>query len=270
MADRPTPREVAHPTPLTYLKVAAILGALTAVEVAVFYVDVLEPAFLPIFLILSVAKFTLVVMFYMHLKFDSRLFSGVFVGGLLLAVVVAMTIMALFQVLSAVANPSDGGEPPAVHGQSPTPTPTPLPTGTPNPPTTPSPGVTVAPTTPPLPTTIPLTGAGKGIFLNVPENLGPQAPGPLGLWCYQCHLIKGIPGATGVIGPELSHIGSDAATRKPGLSAEEYIRESIQDPEAFVAEGVPRSLPGLMTKAITAGLTDEQVDALVTFLLEQK
>ena len=116
MADRPRTREVAHPTPLTYLKVAATLAILTGIEVAVFYVDALEPAFLPIFLILSVAKFALVVMFYMHLKFDARLFSGVFVGGLLLAIGVAITVMALFQVLSAKSNPpeEEGGEKAAV------------------------------------------------------------------------------------------------------------------------------------------------------------
>ena len=107
MADRPRAREGAHPTPLTYLKVAMALAVLTGVEVGVFYVDALEPAFLPIFLILSLAKFVLVVMFYMHLKFDARLFSGVFVGGLLLAIAVAVTVMALFQVLSAKASPPE-------------------------------------------------------------------------------------------------------------------------------------------------------------------
>ena len=101
MAEAPHLREVAHPTPLTYLKVALALASLTALEVGVFYVDALEPAFLAIFILLSIVKFALVVMFYMHLKFDSRLFSGLFVGGLLLAVAVAVMLMALFQVLSA-------------------------------------------------------------------------------------------------------------------------------------------------------------------------
>ena len=107
MADRPRARERAHPTPLTYLKVAATLVALTGLEVAVFYIDALEPAFLLIFLVLSVVKFALVVMFYMHLKFDARLFSGVFVGGLVLAIAVAVMVMALFQVISAKANPEE-------------------------------------------------------------------------------------------------------------------------------------------------------------------
>ena len=54
------------------------------------------------------------------------------------------------------------------------------------------------------------------------------------------------------------------------MSAEDYIRESIKNPEAFIAEGVERAMPGLMTSALTSNLTDEQVDGLVAFLLEQK
>ena len=104
---------------------------------------------------------------------------------------------------------------------------------------------------------------GKGIFCGVPENAAPQA-----LWCSQCHTIEGV--ASGLIGPDLTRIGTDAATRKPGTSAEDYIRESIEDPKAFVAEGVERATPGLMTNDITEKLTAEQVDALVEFLLEQK
>ena len=110
MVDRPMVREAAHPTPFTYVKVAFTLAALTGVEVGVFYVDALEPAFLPIFILLSIAKFALVVMFYMHLKFDSRLFSWIFVGGLLLAITVTVVLMSLFQVLSNTANPPEEDE----------------------------------------------------------------------------------------------------------------------------------------------------------------
>ena len=111
MAERQVTHHVAHPTPLTYLKVAIILAILTGVEVGVFYIDFLEPVFLPIFLLLSVAKFCLVVMFYMHLKFDSRLFSTLFVGGLLLAIAVVVAVMSLFQVLSATADAPETPEP---------------------------------------------------------------------------------------------------------------------------------------------------------------
>ena len=106
--ESPQPPQGTHPTPITYLKVAFTLVALTGLEVGVFYVDALEPAFLPIFLILSIAKFVLVVLFYMHLKFDARFFSTVFIGGLLLAAAVAIILMVLFQVVSAKANPEEG------------------------------------------------------------------------------------------------------------------------------------------------------------------
>ena len=99
MEHQPQPSERAHPTPLTYLKIATALVAITAVEVGIFYVEALKGALIPIFLVLPAVKFALVAMFYMHLKFDSRLFSGLFVGGLLLATLVIVALLGLFQVL---------------------------------------------------------------------------------------------------------------------------------------------------------------------------
>ena len=46
--------------------------------------------------ILSIGKFAIVVMYYMHLKFDEKLLTYVFMAGLILAVVVIMWLMALF------------------------------------------------------------------------------------------------------------------------------------------------------------------------------
>ena len=92
-------RERAHPTPLTYLKIATALVVITAVEVGIFYIEAFKGGLVPIFLVLSAVKFALVAMFYMHLKFDSRLFSGFFVGGLLLAALLIVALLGLFQVL---------------------------------------------------------------------------------------------------------------------------------------------------------------------------
>ena len=89
----------AHPTPVTYLKIAAILAVVTAVEVAIFYVEALSSILLPMFLVLSAVKFMLVAMFYMHLRFESSLFSWFFVGGLLLAAAVLLALMGLFGAL---------------------------------------------------------------------------------------------------------------------------------------------------------------------------
>ena len=86
-----------HPTPLTYFKVAITLSAITAAEVGVFYVEDLGKGIIPILVVMSGIKFALVAMFYMHLRYDSRLFSGFFVGGLVLALMVFMAVLGLFK-----------------------------------------------------------------------------------------------------------------------------------------------------------------------------
>ncbi len=89
-----------HPTPVTYAKVAALLGIITAIEFVIFYVEAIENVVVPMFLILSAVKFAMVSMFYMHLKFDSKIFSGFYVGGLILATSVIMALLALFSIVS--------------------------------------------------------------------------------------------------------------------------------------------------------------------------
>lgn len=89
--------DTGHPTAFTYFKVAMILSAITAVEVGVFYLEGLGHGIIPILVVLSGAKFALVVMFYMHLRYDAKLFSALFVGGLTLAFGVGLSLLALFQ-----------------------------------------------------------------------------------------------------------------------------------------------------------------------------
>ena len=86
-----------HPTPLTYFKVAMTLSVITAIEVAIFYVEDLGAWIIPILVVLSAAKFAMVAMFYMHLRYDAKLFSGFFVGGLVLALAVVMAVLVLFK-----------------------------------------------------------------------------------------------------------------------------------------------------------------------------
>lgn len=81
--------------------VAAILGVITAVEVAVFYIEMLHPVLVPILLTLSAAKFVLVVGFFMHLKFDARLYRALFVGPLLVAIAVVIAMFLLYGVFTA-------------------------------------------------------------------------------------------------------------------------------------------------------------------------
>ena len=70
-----------------YIKIALILGVLTAVEVATYFWDfgILE---VPSLLILMVVKFQIVVSYFMHLKFDSKVFTYIFATGLVLAMLV--------------------------------------------------------------------------------------------------------------------------------------------------------------------------------------
>ncbi len=88
-----------HPTTATYLIIAAILTMITLVEVGVFYVPALQGVMAPILLLLSGAKFILVVMFYMHLKHDHTLFAAIFTIPLLIAIGVATALMLLFGVV---------------------------------------------------------------------------------------------------------------------------------------------------------------------------
>lgn len=98
----PTAGEHPHPGWQTYLLVAVVLAIMTAAEVAVFYIEVLQPVLVPILLALSAGKFALVVMFYMHLKFDSRIFTGVFGAPLLLAMLfVIIGVIIFFRLLAA-------------------------------------------------------------------------------------------------------------------------------------------------------------------------
>ncbi len=76
----------AHTSVGTYVKVAAILTAITALEFAVIYIRALTPILVPLLLVLSAAKFALVVLFFMHLRDDSRALAAVFVGPLLVAI----------------------------------------------------------------------------------------------------------------------------------------------------------------------------------------
>jgi caa(3)-type oxidase subunit IV len=99
----------AHPTAGTYVKIAIILFALTALEVGGYEVArsgepaglaaIVAPTIVPILVILSAAKFALVAMFYMHLKQDGPLLSGVFVFPIIIAVAIALALIALFSVV---------------------------------------------------------------------------------------------------------------------------------------------------------------------------
>lgn len=89
--------EHAHPAgPRTYVVIGLFLLLLTVMEVVVFYIPALAAILVPVLLLLAIAKFALVAMFYMHLRFDHRWFTYMFVGPLIIAVIVVVSLLWLF------------------------------------------------------------------------------------------------------------------------------------------------------------------------------
>ena len=238
-----------HPALAHYAYIALFLSLVTLVEFLIILPESFRGSGLVIapLALLSAAKFAAVIAFYMHLKFDHRLLTWIFLGGFALSFAVVTALAGLFGAFTPFSQPR------ALAGD---PSPGPYPPPPPPPTLAPTPKPTVAPSDG-------LVAVGEQIFIT---GTGQGSATP----CFTCHTVAGVNEAVGVLGPDLSHIGSEAANRRPGVSAKDYLVQSIRDPEAFVPQGVERAVPGLMLTAITAGLTDEDVEALVAFLLAQE
>jgi cytochrome c oxidase subunit 4 len=85
-----------HPPDTLYLKVALALFILTGLEVSTYYID-FGPLFLPGLLIVMGIKFFLVVLFFMHLRFDAKIFGRLFWSGFFLAIFVYVVALSTFQ-----------------------------------------------------------------------------------------------------------------------------------------------------------------------------
>lgn len=217
------PEEKPLPRVSTYLLVGLILTVVTAIEVWAFYWPIPAWVIVTSLIILSLMKFWLVVAFFMHLRYDHKMFTSLFTLGLVLAIGVVLGLITLFDNF-------DIGNPPPTEAAPP-----------------PTEVVVIPAPTPEAPVGGGATD-GPGIFVS--------------RGCGGCHVIEGLAGAVGVTGPEMTGIGSRAGTRVAGLSAEDYIRQSVEEPEAFVLEGydnVMQPLRGMMT--------DEEFDILVEYLL---
>jgi cytochrome c2 len=107
---------------------------------------------------------------------------------------------------------------------------------------------------------------------SAPANQAPRTPGSADAargrelftqrGCGTCHTLQAA-GSNATVGPNLNGIGTQAGERKPGQSAEAYLKESIENPSAFV---VPNYSP-----AMPLGLANGQdLDDIVAFLLTQR
>jgi len=82
--------------------------------------------------------------------------------------------------------------------------------------------------------------------------------------CITCHLLD--KGTTGV-GPSLLGVSDVAASRVAGLSAEDYVRQSILHPNDYVVDGY---IAGVMYQDYAGQLQTSDVDALVAYVLSLK
>jgi caa(3)-type oxidase subunit IV len=93
-----------HTSAATYVKIAVVLFALTALEVLAYEMAhrptmplhaLMESTLVPVLLVLSAAKFALVAMFYMHLKGDGKMLTSLFVFPIIIATVIIVALMVL-------------------------------------------------------------------------------------------------------------------------------------------------------------------------------
>ena len=97
----------AHPKDRSYVGIAAILALITAAEVCTFYLeDELGSVLIPALLVMMVVKFAMVAGWFMHLRFDSNIFTRLFVSGIVLAVSVYIAMLATFQFFSKQGEPT--------------------------------------------------------------------------------------------------------------------------------------------------------------------
>ena len=240
-----------------YGLLAIFLAVITLIEFLIIVPEGLQGSAVVIapLVILSVIKFFCVVAFFMHLKFEHPLLWQIFVAGLLLGLVVALALVLLFGVLRPT--PRAFSEPRAVpfehHTEEHHEVARPLPEEVPAP-VDPAAAVPAAPS----------GGAGAAASPGQALFLGTAA-------CASCHTVQGT-AAAGVLGPPLDGIATSAGNRISGYSAEEYIRESIVEPDAYTAgtaDGLSQDYQEGLMAATMAGITlsDEDVDSLVEYLL---
>ena len=93
------PELARHPGPMEYVRIAVVLAIATAAEVGLYYITALpDPVYVALLFFFMIVKFSLVALWFMHLKFDSRIFRRLFVTGILLAAAVYVIVLLTFGV----------------------------------------------------------------------------------------------------------------------------------------------------------------------------
>lgn len=105
-----------HPSDREYIRIAIILTIITAIEVAIYYIEGIRSFLVPALILLSIAKFAAVVGYFMHLKFDDKRFLWLFAAGLAISVSVVGALVIMFWTGQYLPDlPAGPGAPPPSH-----------------------------------------------------------------------------------------------------------------------------------------------------------
>lgn len=82
--------------------------------------------------------------------------------------------------------------------------------------------------------------------------------------CVYCHPINTEKPRSTMVGPNMSNIANRAEEAVPGMSAADYLREAIVNPNSHLSKGVPENV---MFSGYKDTLSEQEIDELVAFLL---
>ena len=85
-----------HPGVAEYVSIGVILAVITGIEVGLFFAGAPRAVSVPTLLFLTVLKFGLVVGWFMHLRFDNRLFRRLLMAGVAIALAVFGVVGTIF------------------------------------------------------------------------------------------------------------------------------------------------------------------------------
>jgi cytochrome c oxidase subunit IV len=89
-----------HPSAREYVRIGVILAVLTGLEITLYYVNVSHSILIPSLFVLAVLKFVLVVLWFMHLRFDDRRYARFFVMGLAGSATLYLIVLIIFGAFS--------------------------------------------------------------------------------------------------------------------------------------------------------------------------
>lgn len=90
-----------HPSPKEYVRIAIVLAVVTAAEVAIYYIDALSDWLIPLLFLFAIVKFSLVALWFMHLRFDARTYARFFVMGVAGALTLYVAVLLMFRTFAA-------------------------------------------------------------------------------------------------------------------------------------------------------------------------